>query len=72
MWRSLKYTVWGGGGGEMNVAQLRPFLSRFLGPKVPQLSRFDILGHFFLSMNSTFSLPQCCNIGSHGSNLDVL
>lgn len=56
------------GEGKMNVAQLRPSFSGMV-PKVPKVSMF--LGHFVLSLNSTFSFPQCCNVGSHGSNFDV-
>lgn len=51
----------------MNVAQLTLF---FLISVSQKFHGFGVSGHF-LSMNSTFSFPQCCNVGSHGSNFDV-
>ena len=80
MWWSLNVTE---ERGKMNVAQLRPFY--FWIPKATK--RFQslmFLGHFsfffffflfFLFSHSTFfffPFPQCCNVGSHGSNFDVL
>lgn len=75
----LKRTA--GGGGKMNVAQLRSllsFFSCFLASKVAKVLRFAVCQTFFFFvfvlflMNSTFSFPLCCNVGSHGSNFDVL
>lgn len=70
----LKHTV----GGKMNVAQLRPFYFWISGSQSHKSFKvFDVLGHFFFffffafAINSTFSFPQCCNVGSHGSNFDV-
>lgn len=73
--------TYGGEGGEMNVAQLRSFFSFFscfLVSKVAKVLRFAVFQTFcffvfvLFLMNSTFSFPLCCNVGSHGSNFDVL
>lgn len=65
------------GEGKMNVAQLRPFY--FGIPKATKGFKvwcfWAIFLWFSFSTNSTFFFfwfPQCCNVGSHGSNFDVL
>lgn len=48
----------------------------FLDSRFPKLQKFQGLMFwaifFCFQNNSTFSFPQCCNVGSHGSNFDVL
>lgn len=56
--------------GEMNVAQQRPFFLDFCFPGSQNVHAFDVLGFFFEQI-PLFSFPQCCNVGSHGSNFDV-
>lgn len=59
-----------GWGDECSSTETLLFLD-FWFPKSQKFLRFDVLGHFYFSINSTFAFPQCCNVGSHGSNFDV-
>lgn len=75
----LKRTA-GRGGNECSSTEIffLSFFSCFLVSKVAKVLRFAVFQTFcffvfvLFLMNSTFSFPLCCNVGSHGSNFDVL